>query len=202
MGTRDPRVDAYIERSADFAQPILRHLREIVHAACPPVVETIKWGFPHFEHKGLLCSMAAFKAHCAFGFWHREMRGDLAAGGKAGEAMGQFGRITRPSDLPRDAVLTALVRKAAELNAGGAKSVRALEARPKKAIAVPEDLAAALARNRAARSTFEKFSDSHKREYVTWIAEAKRQETRERRVATAVEWMAEGKVKEWRYAST
>ena len=200
MGTRDPRVDAYLERSADFAQPILRHLRDIVHAACPQVVETIKWGFPHFEHKGVLCSMASFKAHCAFGFWHREMRGDVAAGGKAGEAMGQYGRITRLSDLPRDVALKALVCKAAELNASGVKSVTAVKAGPKKPLVAPDDLAAALARNHAALATFENFSDSHKREYIAWVVAAKRQETRDRRVATAVEWMAEGKAKEWRYA--
>jgi len=122
MGSKDPRVDAYIAKAAPFAQPILAQLRAVVHAGCPSVVETIKWGMPFFEHKGVLCSMAAFKAHCAFGFWHSEMARGVA--GRSGEAMGQFGRITRLSELPKDAELKALVKKAAALNASGVKSAR------------------------------------------------------------------------------
>ncbi|HEX5864081.1 MAG TPA: YdeI/OmpD-associated family protein, partial [Casimicrobiaceae bacterium] len=195
MGTRDPRVDAYIERSASFAKPVLKHLRRLVHAACPEVVETIKWGVPSFEHKGPLCGMAAFKKHCAFGFRHALMRAET--GGKPAEAMGQFGRVTTLGDLPRDSTLTVLIRKAAKLNASGIKAPRA---RTRKAPpVVPAVLAAALEKNRKARATFESFSDSHKREYVEWIAEAKRDETRAKRLATAIAWMAEGKSKEWRY---
>jgi uncharacterized protein YdeI (YjbR/CyaY-like superfamily) len=198
VGTRDSRVDAYIERSADFAKPILAHIRDVVHGACPSVVETIKWGFPHFEHHGILCSMASFRAHCAFGFWHADMRTETE-GAKARSAMGQFGRIVKLSDLPRDAVLKGLVRTAAELNASGVKPQRSAKSVGRKPMVVPDDLAAALATNRQARATFEAFSDSHKREYVDWIVEAKRTETRQKRLATAIEWMAEGKEKEWRY---
>jgi uncharacterized protein YdeI (YjbR/CyaY-like superfamily) len=197
MGTRDPRVDAYIRRSAEFAQPILTHLRELVHRACPQARETIKWGIPHFEYHGVLCSMAAFKAHCAFGFWHREV-GARASGRTSGDAMGQFGRITRVSDLPRDSVLKQAVREAAQLNASGVKTPRA-GAAPKPPVSVPEDLAAALAAHPKALATFEAFSQSHRREYVDWIIEARREATRARRIATSIEWLTQGKSKEWRY---
>jgi hypothetical protein len=199
MGTRDDRVDAYIARSADFAQPILAHLRALVHAACPDVTETIKWGFPHFEHHGVLCSMAAFKAHCAFGFWHAQMRSltDVRPGTDA--AMGQFGRITALGNLPKDAKLAALVRKAAVLNAAGVKSVRAPGTKPRAPLDVPEDLAAALRKNRGALAHFSAMSASHRREYIEWLVDAKRDETRRKRLATAIEWIGEGKSKEWKY---
>lgn len=199
MGTRDNRVDAYIARSAEFAQPILTHLRALVHGACPGVTETIKWGFPHFEHKGVLCSMAAFKAHCAFGFWHADMRAnaDARAGGDA--AMGQFGRITKLADLPKDAALKALIRKAAELNESGVKSPRAASPTPKAPFEVPADLAAALRANRVAQANFDAMSPSHRREYIEWLVGAKRDETRGKRLATAIEWIGEGKTKEWKY---
>lgn len=122
MGSKDSRVDGYIVQAAPFAQPILQHLRAIVHGACPAVAETIKWGCPFFEYRGVLCSMAAFKAHCAFGFSHSEMARSVP--GRSSAAMGQFGRITRLTDLPKDAVLRALLKKAAALNASGVKSAR------------------------------------------------------------------------------
>ena len=197
MGSKDPRIDAYIANAAPFAQPILGHLRTVIHAACPAVVETIKWGLPYFEYKGALCTMAAFKAHCAFGFWHSEMAQGVP--GKSGDAMGQFGRITRLSDLPKDAALKALVKKAAALNASGVKSARGANSAGPRTIVVPDDLAAALAGNAKARATFDAFSPTHKREYIDWITGAKRDETRATRLATALEWMAEGKSKEWRY---
>ena len=196
MGSKDPRIDAYIANAAPFARPILGHLRTVIHAACPAVVETIKWGHPFFEYKGVLCSMAAFKAHCAFGFWHSEMAQGVPA--KSADAMGQFGRITRLSDLPKDAALKALVKKAAALNASGVKSARGASPGPRP-IVVPDDLAAALTENAQARVAFETFSPTHKREYIDWITGAKRDETRATRLATALEWMAEGKSKEWRY---
>ena len=199
MGSKDRRVDAYIANAAPFAQLILAHLRGVIHAGCPAAVETIKWGHPFFEYKGVLCSMAAFKAHCAFGFWHSEM---ARGAGRSGEAMGQFGRITRLSELPRDAELKALVKRAATLNASGVKSTRGANPAGPRPIVVPDDLAAALAGNTKARATFETFSDTHKREYVDWIVGAKRDATRAARLATAVEWMAEGKSKEWRYQLT
>jgi len=199
METRDERVDAYIARAPDFARPILVHLRALVHAACPGVSETIKWGFPHFEFNGILCSMAAFKAHCAFGFWHSAMRADAAANAKGDAAMGQFGRITARKDLPTDAALKSLIRQAATLNAAGVRPARVAPADAKPPPNVPPDLAAALRRNRAARVRFDAMSPSHRREYIEWLIEAKRDATREKRLATALEWIAEGKSKEWKY---
>jgi uncharacterized protein YdeI (YjbR/CyaY-like superfamily) len=193
MGKKDPRVDAYIAKSADFAKPILRHLREIVHKGCPEVEETMKWSFPHFMYRGMLCSMAAFKGHCAFGFW----KGKLIVPANP-EAMGSFGRITKLSDLPRDSVLIGYVGEAARLNETGEKIERKPPQR-KKALATPPDLAAAMKKNAKARATFEGFSPSHRREYVEWITQAKTEETRKKRLDAAVEWMSEGKPRNWKY---
>lgn len=197
MGTRDARVDAYIEKSADFARPILTHLRTLVHAACPEVEETMKWSFPHFDYKGeMMCSMASFKAHCAFGFW----KASLVLGDKATDgAMGHLGRITSLDDLPSDRTLTSYVKKAAKLNDEGVKAVRAPR-RPQAELEIPEDLTKALKKNRKALTTFEAFPPSHKREYVEWIVEAKGADTRKRRLESAVEWIAEGKARNWKYA--
>jgi uncharacterized protein YdeI (YjbR/CyaY-like superfamily) len=197
MGTRDPRVDDYSAKAADFARPVLAHLREVVHAACPDVQESIKWGFPHFMHGGrILAGMAAFKAHCAFGFWH----GDAVAGsGRGGEAMGQFGRITSVKDLPSKRELTSAVKKAAALIDAGIKPVRAPKTAEKPPPVPSDDLASALARNPAARKTFDSFPPSQQREYVDWIAEAKRKETRERRLSDAVDWLAKGLRRNWKY---
>jgi uncharacterized protein YdeI (YjbR/CyaY-like superfamily) len=190
----DPRVDAYIENSAEFARPILHHLREVVHSACPDVQETMKWSSPHFDYRGPLCGMAAFKEHCAFGFW----KGSLIIENPSDTAMGQLGRIARIWDLPPKKTLTSWVRKAMKLNEEGVKVPRAKPAK-KQDIQLPQDLRQALAKNARARSTFEAFSPSHKREYVEWIEEAKRPETRARRLTTAVDWMAEGKSRHWKY---
>ncbi len=194
MGKKDPRVAAYIEKSAPFARPILRRLRALVHRGCPKVVEDMKWGFPHFLHEGMLCSMASFKAHCAFGFWNRAM--DL---GRKAEAMGQFGRIASLSDLPADSVLVGYVREAARLNEAGEKvgPIR----RAKKPLPVPSALSAALRRKAGAAARFRKFSPSQRREYSEWIAEAKTDATRDKRLATAVAWIAQGKSRNWKYAS-
>jgi hypothetical protein len=194
MGARDPRIDAYIAKSADFAKPILTHLRELVHAACPDVQETIKWQTPTFDYHGLLCGMAAFKEHCTFGFWKHE----LLIGERTGEAMGSFGRITSLKDLPSDRTLSGLVRKAAKLNADGVKTPRK-PAAPKPPLAVPTFLTSALKKNTAARKSFDAFSPSHKREYVEWLTEAKTEATRDKRLATALTWMAEGKSRNWKY---
>lgn len=187
----DPRIDAYIDEAEAFARPILRHLRALVHRGCPDAVETIKWRMPFFEHGGrVLCFMAAFKAHCGFGFWHREMRTRLRAESrKADDAMGQFGRIASVADLPDDKILLAHIRRAAELNEAGAVKATGKSPVPR----MPPDLAAALKKNRRAAATWEKSSASHRREYVEWIAGAKRDETRQRRLATALAWLAEGK---------
>jgi uncharacterized protein YdeI (YjbR/CyaY-like superfamily) len=196
MGKKDPRVDAYVDRAAPFARPVLSHLRTVVHRACPGVEETMKWGFPHFQYKGMLCSMAAFKAHCAFGFWQgKRVLGDEARGG----AMGQLGRITSVSDLPSRTALATLVRRAAALNDQGVTAPRTRRAAPRPAIRVPPDLAAALGRDRRAAATFQGLSPSRRRDYLEWITGAKREETRRRRVATAVAWLAEGKSRNWKY---
>jgi uncharacterized protein YdeI (YjbR/CyaY-like superfamily) len=199
MGTRDPRVDAYIAGSADFARPVLTFLRDVVHGACPDVEETMKWNFPHFLHHGMMCGMAAFKEHCTLGFW----KGSLvvpadARGGEA--AMGQLGRITGCADLPTKKVLTGYIKTAMRLNEEGVRAPgRAKPKVPRAEAEVPEDLAGALRKNRKARASFEGFSPSQRREYVEWITEAKREETRARRVETAVEWLAEGKPRNWKY---
>ena len=197
MGTRDPRHDAYIARSAEFARPILTHLREAVHAACPQAEETMKWSAPHFMYKGMLCGMQAFKAHCAFGFW----KGSLVVAGhdRNADGMGQFGRITAISDLPSRKVLAGLITRAMALNDQGVRSPTRANRKPKPEAKVPPDLVAALGKNRKARTTFEGFSPSHRREYVEWITEAKTEPTRLRRLTTAVAWLAEGKSRNWKY---
>jgi uncharacterized protein YdeI (YjbR/CyaY-like superfamily) len=197
MGTRDPRVDAYIAKSADFARPILTAIRDTVHAACPETVEEMKWSFPHFTYNGMLCGMAAFKQHCTFGFW----KGSLVLGGSAkdADAMGQFGRITRVSDLPAKKAFTGYIKKAMALNDEGVKIERRPPRRATVDTAPPADLAAALKKNKKANASFKAFPPSHKREYIEWITEAKGADTRARRLKTAVDWMAEGKSRNWKY---
>jgi uncharacterized protein YdeI (YjbR/CyaY-like superfamily) len=196
MGKRDPRVDAYIAKAAPFAQPILVDLRETVHAACPEVEEAMKWSFPHFMYKGMLCSMASFKQHAAFGFW----KGSLVTGGpRSADAMGHFGRIAKRSDLPSKRDLTALIKKAAALNEAGVKEPRAPRKPAPKTVNVPPVLAAALKKSAQARAGFEALSPSHRREYIEWITEAKSEETRKRRLEQAIAWMAEGKSRNWKY---
>jgi uncharacterized protein YdeI (YjbR/CyaY-like superfamily) len=194
MGKKDPRVDGYIVKAAPFARPILKHLRKLVHVGCPEVEETIKWQSPFFEYMGTICFMAAFKRHCVFGFW----KGALIFGNKNKGAMGHFGRITSINDLPDAKILIRHVRKGAQLNEAGVKKSRP-RSREKQKVSVPPDLKAALQKNAKARKTFENFSYSHKKEYVDWITDAKRDETRTRRLQTAIEWLAEGKVQNWRY---
>jgi uncharacterized protein YdeI (YjbR/CyaY-like superfamily) len=198
MGTQDPRVDAYIDESGPFAQPILRHLREVVHAAAPGIDETMKWGIPHFVQGGIVCSMAAFKQHCTFGFWkHALVVG--GGGGRERDAMGSFGRITSLSDLPSRKVLSGYVREAVRLNEAGVKLPKATAPKHPKKHEMPEVLRAALARDAKARIAFERFTPSQRYEYVEWIAEAKREDTRERRLATALEWITEGRTRHWKY---
>jgi uncharacterized protein YdeI (YjbR/CyaY-like superfamily) len=194
---RDPRVDTYIGKSAEFARPILAHLRDVVHRVCPQVQETLKWRMPTFMYHGMLCGMAAFKQHCTFGFWKHELvvGKELAADA---QAMGQFGRITRLADLPSQKVLVSYIKKAMRLNEEGVKAPRATP-KHKPAPRAPDDLTAALKKNRKAAATFAAFSPSHQREYVEWISEAKREQTRARRLATAIQWLAEGKARNWKY---
>ena len=195
--SRDPRIDAYVARQADFARPILEHLRAAVHAACPEAEETLKWSMPHFMYKGqMLAGMAAFKAHATFGFWRaKDVVGETGA---ERDAMGQFGRITSVEDLPPPEVLASLIRKAVAVADSGVKRPRPVK-HPRPALDTPEDLSRALDANAAARATFDGFPPSCRRDYVQWVVEAKRPETRTRRIAQAVEWMAEGKKRNWKY---
>lgn len=195
MGKRDPRVDAYIARSAPFAQPILEHIRSVIHEACPDVEETMKWSMPHFMYQGMLGGMSAFKAHCAFGFW----KGKLVVPEQNREAMGQFGCITSVKDLPPRRTFIKYVKRAMKLNEEGVKAPRATRATPKKSLPMPADLAKALARRSKAKATFDGLAPGHRREYIEWITEARRDETRARRIAQAVEWIAEGKTRNWKY---
>ena len=193
MGKNDPRVDAYIEKSADFAKPILKHLRALVHTECPDVIETIKWSFPNFEYKGILCGMASFKEHCAFGFWKSSL-----VDSRSDKAMGQFGRITSVSDLPKDSVILGYIKKAMEVNESGVK----VHPRPRKTkppFKVPADLSAALKKSAAAQKVFDGFSPGKQRDYVEWITEAKTKETREKRLAIAIAQIKEGKPRHWKY---
>lgn len=201
MGKTDPRIDTYIEKSAAFAQPILTHLREIVHRACPDVSETIKWGFPHFEYKGILCSMASFKQHCSFGFWKAAVMSDpLKIMNPVGESgMGHMGKIQSLRDLPADDILTDYIKEAAWLNEQEVRKPAPAKAPADKTLAVPEDLLEALARNESAATTFERFSYSNRKDYLEWIEEAKTQATREKRLNTTIEWLAEGKIRNWKY---
>ena len=196
-GHRDPRIDRYIDGAAPFARPILRHLRDLVHEGCPEVEETVKWGMPFFLHHGNLCFMAAFTQHAGFGFW----RGGAALGDAARSgAMGQYGRLTSVRDLPSRRVLVAAIRRAARLNETGKPARPARSAGPRKPPPrTPADLQAALRRGAKASATWKGLAPSHRREYVEWITEAKRPETRRRRVATAVEWLAAGKRRNWKY---
>jgi hypothetical protein len=197
MPTTDPRIDAYIRNAAPFAQPILKHLRAVVHDACPDVVETMKWSFPHFDYKGIFCSMAAFKAHATFGFWKGALLADKLP--KVEEtAMGHFGRITLLADLPSKKTLVRIVQTAAKLNDEGIKMAR--PERPKAApLRPPSDLTAALSANTQASAAFKAFSPSQKREYVEWITEAKQAATRQKRLSTAVAWIADRKPRNWKY---
>lgn len=191
---KDPRVDAYIAKSPDFAKPILIHLRKLAHAACPEVEEALKWRIPHFLHKGILFGMAGFKQHCAVHFW----KGKLVLGDRSRAGVfGNLGRVTALSDLPGKKEILGYIKKAVELNEGGVKKFST--SRPKKKLMVPAYFLAALRKNKKAHAAFENFSYSHKKEYVNWITEAKREETREKRMKTAIEWLAQGKPQNWKY---
>ena len=211
MATKDPRVDAYIEKAPAYAKPILKKLRGLVRKGCPDIAETIKWGMPSFEYKGPFCGMAAFKQHCVFGFWKSALlfdkTGDKQSGGKQnGEQKLNWGapgrdpvpaRITSVDEMPADSVILALIKKAKKLNDEGVKLPKRTTKR--KPLPMPKEFASALSRSRVAEAKFEAFPPSHKREYIEWIIEAKTDETRERRIATAVEWIAQGKSRNWKY---
>ena len=194
MAKKDPRVDAYIQNAQPFARPILTYLRKIVQTGCPHCEEAIKWKMPFFDYKGPVCFMSAFKQHAAFGFW----KGKLLFGKEHGGAMGHFGRLTSIKDLPTEKELIGYVRKATKLNEHGIKKTRPKSITNRRVV-VPQDFKSALTKNAKARKAFENFSYSHKKEYVQWITEAKRVETRQRRLKTAIQWLAQNKPQNWKY---
>ena len=196
MPTRDKRVDAYIRKAPEFARPILTELRARVHAACPEVVETIKWRMPSFEYKGLLCGMAAFQKHAVFGFWKHELV--VAEDPKANMAMGSFGKLVEVGQLPKRPAFARLVKKAMKLNDDGVQTVRNKTAK-KKPVTMHPAFRKALAANPKARARFEEFSPSKQREYMEWISDAKTDATRERRLGDAIPWIAQGKPRNWKY---
>jgi uncharacterized protein YdeI (YjbR/CyaY-like superfamily) len=197
MGIKDDRIDAYIENAAEFAQPILKHIRKLVHQACPDVEEKLKWSCPHFDYKGPFCSMAAFKEHCAFGFWKAGLIEELEKSAGNAPAAGSFGAIRKKSDLPSDKDIIGYLHQAMELNEKDIK----IEKKPvvRKETAVPDELTAALKKNKKAMEVWKAFSPGKIREYAEWIADAKSDATRDKRLATAVEWIAEGKSRNWKY---
>ncbi len=200
MATKNNAIDIYIEKAAEFAQPILQHLRSLVHKACPDVEEKIKWGMPHFDYKGeMICHMASFKQHAVMGFWKAILMKDpiLLATAKSEVAMGHLGKIMSLKDLPADKQIIAWIKEAMQLNDAGIKiSVKPVE---KKKLIVPKYFTEALAKNKKAQKVFDAFPYSHKKEYVQWITEAKTDTTRNKRMTTAFEWMAEGKNRNWKY---
>jgi uncharacterized protein YdeI (YjbR/CyaY-like superfamily) len=201
MGKRIAAVDRYIAKAAPFARAILEELRERIHDACPEVGESIKWGHVSFGYRGMLGGMAAFKQHAAFGFWkHALLVKDPALPAELKrDAMGSFGRMKSVDDLPSRRVFTKLVKMAMKLNAEDVKNPARSNPKPKAAIKPPAVFVAALEKNKRAVATWEAFAPSHKREYLEWITEAKTDETRDRRIATTVEWVAEGKQRMWKY---
>ena len=201
MGQFDPRIDAFIDKSADFAKPILMHIREVVHKASPLINETIKWGMPFFDYKGPVCMMAAFKQHCAFGFWKASRLNDpegLLKGSDNEASAGSFGRINSVADLPSDEALIGFVHQMIAINESGIKETKK-PAPPKAELPVPADFGKLLEGNPTAIEHFVNFSPSKKREYLEWFVEAKSDATREKRMQQALEWITEGKSRNWKY---
>ena len=199
----NPKVDAYINKSKPFAQPILEHLRELMHKAVPGIEEEMKWSMPFYMYGGIILgNMAAFKEHCSFGIWGQEITMEMRAEGTAtGGSMGSFGRITTKKDLPKDSVLLGYLRKAAKAVDDGTRT-KSISRAPKAAkpeVETPADLTAALKKSKPAKVTFDAFPPSCRKEYIEWITDAKRAETRASRITQAIAWMAEGKRRNWKY---
>lgn len=204
MNKKETAIDNYISNAADFAKPILNHLRELVHKTCPEVEEKMKWSFPHFDYKNeMMCSMAAFKQHCVFGFWKASLMKDpiLVENARTETAMGHLGRITSKKDLPSDKIIVAWIKEAMQLNDLGIKLPSKTKNTPGKELIVPAYFSNELSKNKKAQITFENFAYTHKKEYIEWVTEAKTEETRNRRMATAVEWLKEGKSRNWKYTA-
>lgn len=198
----NPLIDTFIQKAQPFAQPILIYLREVVHEACPQIEEKIKWGMPHFDYKGeMLCNMAAFKKHCAFGFWKAALMNDktLLYNAQTETAMGHLGKITSIKDLPSKAKLMAYIKEAMQLNDAGIKVPKL----KKESIELPtpKELQEVLNENKTAKLVWDKFAPSHKKEYIQWIVEAKTDATKQKRILQALEMMQKGKHKNWKYDS-
>ncbi len=199
MGNKDKRIDDYISKSADFAKPVLNHLRDLVHAECPNVQETIKWGMPFFEYKGPLCNLASFKQHCAFGFWKAALMKDAKQMKENNKgSMGVLGKLTSLSDLPPDSQIKSWIKEAAKLNADGVKAPDK-KVKEKKEIEMPESFKQALSKNKKASAAYENFSPSHRHEYLEWITGAKTEETRNKRIEKTIEQLKESKSLNWKY---
>lgn len=202
MSKINPQIDNYIDQAAPFAQPILNHLRELIHEACPDVEEKMKWSFPHFDYKGeMMCSMAGFKKHCALNFW----KGKLLKSGVNhlepydNHSMGRIPKISSLKDLPPDKIFIKMVKEACALNDAGIKEIKKKKTMNPAELEVPDYFRKALAKNKIAEKNFNAFPPSHRKEYLQWITEAKTEATRERRMITAIEWIAVGKGRNWKY---
>ncbi len=199
----DSCIDTYIQSAAPFAQPILTKLRQLIHRGCPDVVETIKWGMPFFEYKGPLCNFAAFKQHCSFGFWKASLIVDpknylqpQAAHG--GEAMGNLGKISSLKNLIPEKIFIDFIKQAVKLNEDGIK-IEKTKKTPAKGIKPSNEFQISLNKNKKAKSNFDKFSPSQRNEYIGWINEAKTEVTKNKRIATSIEWIEVGKRRNWKY---
>lgn len=202
MSKKDKRIDAYLAKSADFAKPVLTHLRKHIHKTCPEVEETIKWGMPAFEYKGPFMGFAAFKKHCSVFFWKAALMKDsrILMGKETKSSMGNLGKISSIEDLPRDSILVRWIKEAMKLNDEGVKFNRADKPKHKRAeYKMPAEFQKELNKNKKAKSVFESFAPSHKREYLEWICEARTDVTRDKRIGTAIEWLSEGKSRNWKY---
>lgn len=202
MGSYNKATDDFIAKSADFAKPLLEHFRELVHEVCPDVEEKIKWGMPFFDYKNeMMCHMAAFKKHAVIGFWKASLMQDpiLMQNASSEASMGHLGKITSLEDMPSDKKLKAYIKEAMKLNDDGIKVIKKPADKEKKELPVPDYFIKALKKNKAAAEIFEKFAPSHKKEYIMWITEAKTDATREKRLASALEMIAEGKSRNWKY---
>ena len=198
---KDRRIDDYISKSEEFAKPILRYIRDIVHKACPEVTETMKWGMPHFDYKGMMCGIASFKQHCTFGFWKASLMKDKYKVFVKGEnsGMGNFGKVKDIQDLPSAKIIIEYIKEAMKLNDDNVAVSKELKENVRKELVIPEYFLKVLKKNEVALKTFMDFSYSHKKEYLEWITEAKKEETREKRIYAAIEWLSEGKGRNWKY---
>lgn len=204
MKSFDSGIDIYIEKAQAFAKPILNYLRTLVHEVCPECEETIKWGFPHFVYEGdILCSMASFNEHCAFGFWKEKLmlKSKELLTDKGKTAMGDFGKIKNLKDLPSKKILKICILEAMQLNKLGIKLPRTAKRIADHEITIPSDFLMALNKNSVAKKSFDAFSNSHKKEYIEYITEAKRTETRMKRIQKSIEMLKEGGSRNQKYES-